>query len=1567
MPPAERFKPEHLLRFDRQVTVVDSTATGLNKDEVYELRWKIPQAAFLACKNWIYLERRTLTDFTVEFRHFTDTYRTLSVSVEDKGADRGDVFLIHTIAKGLIETLIDGDGNVIWDEARKVNARNLEGNDEFAGDSEDVEAAIPNTTSDDQERHITVMWRYIDPELVHGIIETLNASTYTSVSADGEAVSGTWHRIFSAYEKQDDGTCNIILQLAEPQYTLNAYRDLETVSGADVVYLWQVPKDLAQGIMDAWKVATPTEGRQASASYDSSGGLVNITLTRFAGSPPNLTQKQNTACDEETTYHFAWRYTKAELGTFLANHNGTLGANMRRDINVRTRSDGFFDAIVTERVITFNEDKHIVQVNTVRGNHLVERHFGWNCPMSEIDSRRTAFEVSAEGITSTFTVRRQDDCSFDYEGTIQVRNITTKSVDLGGTGIQVRSLAGDALTQDELDDLATGFESAIRKRVSADIRVDDDGLASARFTETEVQKAETSADTGTEGVVVAVMTGRNVDAADLSDIYETAAREQVSLELSANDDGSFNYTARKATIQKVIEEMTTSAAEGITTSIKSGKNVDPSEIIGIAEGGRRSRVNLSLSGNDDGTLNYTVVEQTLVEFSDDYEISGSGTTGVGVRSYVGQSVDPATLDTVVASLTASNTKSFQISVDPNDDETINYKIVESTTQAAEDSFAIPAGVTDGLGLEVATGTNKSAADVLAAVSSYSSGARKSHEMRMSLNDAGGWNYTVAERTVQKVTGAATSGAAGIAVDSFAGSNVDAAELVGIVESGAAKRVRINISTNDDGTFNYSGTKQTLQSVEDSWSAAGTGQQIEVWFGRNLDSITEVITTDHLSEVSLDPSLNDDGTINYRAIKRTKVETQKWAGHFGAAMPDYGIQTRVLYGRNATPGDLSSLMASYPPAARTQHSLQVSANDSGGIDYTLREVEINDAEAEWNVGLGAIEGLPVTIKTGNNVELTEVDAAIASFAVGIGINHQLSLSGNDDGTFDYVARQVTEQKAKGSIDSTPGANPGMSIFAESAINVNAADLASVLELSARERASVSVSPQTDGGFGYSIVKQTLVESDEEVVTSGGAGFGVNTEVSHGENLLPADLAAKVFETGARIRWDMSLSANPDGTLNYNARKTEVVEVTGDAEIRNPTEGIGWLVAVGGNEEITVQDVTKGMSGEHGVQHTVRIVPNDDGTLNYVVTERRSQKAVSSDTIPASSGTPSYGEEVTVTTGRYQGNADMSAVLTALSGAARSRIVDLKVSANDDGSFNYFVLQRSRQTGLVENRKIGAINRLVTLNIGDFEDDFPATFPATPPTGTTLKLTARSNPDGTLTYRTEEIEAKHMAGPGPLRHGTFTQQQETDVVRNSQWEPSTATPTQGVSHRVEKMTRNDDGTVDYMLTKIEREPVSEPIVLARRNTARESAGYTYNATVFKGVTTLPAGSGDYWYFSSIAIESDGTFTGVLNDIVIGDPNLTTLGIGGAGGTFIKRHYKSVAITGGYELYMRKTTFNYQIIMTRNQPTAITFMSSGDSDVDRSNVRIVSVEGVQWFRAVRVTYGTEGQWGLVAPPTP
>jgi len=75
------------------------------------------------------------------------------------------------------------------------------------------------------------------------------------------------------HDYQNDGSSKITMTIALPQYTLEAYRSVGSSREADEYYLWNVPKTLAQTIMDDFKGT----GKSVRPTYR--GELVDIVCT----------------------------------------------------------------------------------------------------------------------------------------------------------------------------------------------------------------------------------------------------------------------------------------------------------------------------------------------------------------------------------------------------------------------------------------------------------------------------------------------------------------------------------------------------------------------------------------------------------------------------------------------------------------------------------------------------------------------------------------------------------------------------------------------------------------------------------------------------------------------------------------------------------------------------------------------------------------------------------------------------------------------------------------------------------------------------------------------------------------------------------------------------------------------------------------------------------------------------------------------------------------------------------------------------------------------------------------
>jgi len=506
----------------------------------------------------------------------------------------------------IVQTLRRGyAGEIRWDEARINNGRNLIGNTSNADD-------IANTQSDNPERHIVVDFKNLNPFKIREITESLSNNTYTDPVIGTETYTGTWHVLIAAFNREDDGSGSIQVVLSMPQYTLEAYRSFNTNTASSVFYLWGVPKNLAQTIIDAWKAALPVEGKSASPSYNGTSGTVDLILARNDDVATNLSKAMNVSCDTVITYHFAWGYTETEIGVFLDAHNSAQGSGARREVRIQTRGDGLFDGTVIERATTYDADKHLFTVDLAIGTKVVRTWTrAWNVPKTTLEAVKASYEVQTVGVTHEFTVQREDDCSFDYIGiiTVKLHMSDTAEVAAGATqGLGTKVLVGQFATDADLATVISGLSSGPLKRHVITVDMAEDETRRYSIREDTVQKTEGSVDItigGTKGLGDKIQSGRNVDPAELATLASTftsGARKRINLSLSPGDAGTFNYVAYQQQVQAT-EVSATFGTVGEAVVLTSGKHRDalPTTAQPSADG---ATLDLSANLDDDGAVNY---------------------------------------------------------------------------------------------------------------------------------------------------------------------------------------------------------------------------------------------------------------------------------------------------------------------------------------------------------------------------------------------------------------------------------------------------------------------------------------------------------------------------------------------------------------------------------------------------------------------------------------------------------------------------------------------------------------------------------------------------------------------------------------------------------------------------------------------------------------------------------------------------------------------------------------------------------------------------------------------------
>lgn len=590
--------------------LVGVEAEGQTNDATLTLYWdRIPKTELEAAANWEETNRNTLTSPTIEYKDFAGTWR--SHTVRHYMGDAGGV-IEHEFRYGYIESL-DDDGSIDWSEARVggMQVYPLENTTDVSG--------IADTQSDNNETHLFIKWENVARSAESSIVSFLaNFNPVDNVVAEGTSYGSGWHPIaISSDESENDPSAiTITLHLAAPQYTIEGFINSSTPTERTRTYLFGVPKNKAQGILNAWKAGD--EGRSGTVS-SYSNGLVNLVLTSKSSSSENLTISDiNINCDTKRTYRFAWGYTKTEIGAWVDSHKAAA-AGLTRTVSIQMREDGLYDGIITEDVF----GPHAVPatpdftVDLTTGTKIVKTvNRGFNVRITEIDSIKATYEDNpAVGETRDLQLGRQDDCSFDYTGVIVV-------------------------------------------------------VAS------EISDTEAIAKSGAEGLQLDTSTGIRATAAELTSAISThspsAIGETFRVNISPRDDETFDYNILKVTEQIGLEDSgSVTPASGINYSAYSGKSLTPTQLstfFGTLSGGARKSFNINIGANPDGSFNYSVVETEVEEGDDTFNV---GSSYEAIQSQIGSNKDSGPSDP-----TPTAGETYTINANFNQDGTINYEYVK---------------------------------------------------------------------------------------------------------------------------------------------------------------------------------------------------------------------------------------------------------------------------------------------------------------------------------------------------------------------------------------------------------------------------------------------------------------------------------------------------------------------------------------------------------------------------------------------------------------------------------------------------------------------------------------------------------------------------------------------------------------------------------------------------------------------------------------------------------------------------------------------------------------------------
>jgi hypothetical protein len=248
---------------------------------------------------------------------------------------------------------------------------------------------------------------------------------------------------------------------------------------------------------------------------------------------------------------------------------------------------------------------------------------------------------------------------------------------------------------------------------------------------------------------------------------------------------------------------------------------------------------------------------------------------------------------------------------------------------------------------------------------------------------------------------------------------------------------------------------------------------------------------------------------------------------------------MWYGNNADIADLPLITAGF----RKRHSISISGEDDGSIRYAIQETEVDELSDSFKISGTGTEGMGKQAFIGSNVDPATLDSIIGGLSPSEILDYDISASGNDDGTVDYVIRETTKISKE---ETFSVGSKGKSVEVTVATNMNA--MPNVSTPSSEGVTLELIATINDaGGIDYRKTESTV--SAQDATVQGGQHFKTISRKHVVGDVNKTDLdASSTVQEGVSVKWQLVLSQ--DGSVNW-VKDTETVEgdSTGALDMRN----------------------------------------------------------------------------------------------------------------------------------------------------------------------------------------------------------------------------------------------------------------------------------------------------------------------------------------------------------------------------------------------------------------------------------
>ena len=644
--------------------------------------------------------------------------------------------------------------------------------------------------------------------------------------------------------KMEDGSFNIHAMADKTVWAL-CYVTTDVGAKWDVSevteYRYNIEESDIQGYVDPYTDKEVGKEKRVSLSRNSEDGTFNfVGVVRSAAGKDDYTMASALYinCDTTIQYAFLWGASKAESDAFIADYATPPTAGVSYEYQINHREDGFLDVTVLIRTAVPHADPTVpdFDIDLPVGTKITKTDArGYNINIEEIDAVTAYYESKkAVGVTVTFSVTRKNECLFDYIANVVTVDHIGQTLSLAADadyGLDIASWSGlYASTNGDLPVGAVGVVGA-RERVSIDLQPNEDETFNYRINRTKVgetndSKAIAIAGTGT-GVTIAF--GKNATVANVSTAisnFTAGARKRQDISITPNDDKTLDYVIKESSVQQVFN----SKAYGRNT-VYYGHNAD---VLPTVTDVLRS---ISVAGNDDGTISYLINSEEFFDLADDVTDPDGAGQLTHVQYGINQDAVPDPMGDKVRS----------VSVSEGDNGKVNYHIV------SQDPFSGTGSVTDG-NVTVYYGEDAAVKPVVT--------GEVMRSASVSYNEQGKLNYIIT--TIAEFTDEATISD----TSTYNKRHYQHGINVGTVATPTGKRVlSAQVSEGEKGTLNYGIVSEDADEITGTEFVAKMGGLVAesiTTHSKSPDEPTVAADGESISDLRMD----EDGLYTYLLHKLT---------------------------------------------------------------------------------------------------------------------------------------------------------------------------------------------------------------------------------------------------------------------------------------------------------------------------------------------------------------------------------------------------------------------------------------------------------------------------------------------------------------------------------------------------------------------------------------------------------------------------------------------------------------------------------------------------------------------------